>query len=233
MSKLLTYRDLDDAGDLEALRDLIRFGVMADDQIARRYRDHASASIRLPQLKEGGIIFRWREPLEGSRVYSPTSLCQHIVNLGNLDRRKTSPAHLAHDIAVVDLADFLVANDAAVQWRTEREVRHFLDQIAPPPQRLPGERPHRPDGLLVSRDRRVAIELEHSDKYEQRYIRISNWFVREWRLDSVRWYVDNPRIVTRLRQVNAEHGFDRDMQIEVEPFPPGVAIRKRLGLYEP
>src|SRR5438105_1683249 len=35
LRKLLTRRDLD-AEDLRALRDLVRFGVMADDQIARR-----------------------------------------------------------------------------------------------------------------------------------------------------------------------------------------------------
>ena len=98
---------------------------------------------------------------------------------------------------------------------------------------MSGERPHRPDGLLLSEGERIGIELEHSDKYEQRYRRISSWFVREWRLDRVHWYVDNPRIVDRLRQVNAENGFDRDMQIEIEPFPPGVTMRRRPGAFDP
>jgi hypothetical protein len=146
--------------------------------------------------------------------------------------RKASPTHLAHDVALVDLADILLASNPGLEWRTEREVRPFLDQIAPPPRRLPGERPHRPDGVLLAGGDRIAIELEHSDKYEQRYMRISRWFVGEWRLDRVRWYVDNPRIMARLRQVNSQHGFDRDMQIEVEPFPRGVVFRKRPGQYE-
>jgi len=44
---------------------------------------------------------------------------------------------------------------------------------------------------------------------------------------------DNPRIVERLRQVNAQHGFDRDMKIEIESFPPGVRLRQRPGRFEP
>jgi hypothetical protein len=232
LKRLFTRRDLH-AGDLLALRDLVRFGVMADDQIARRYADPALALVRLPLLKDGGVVFRWREPLDISRLYSPTSLGRHLIGLRGVDPRKTSERHLAHDVTLVDLADCLIASDPDLQWLTEREVQAFLDRVAPPPRHLPGERTHRPDGLLVSHGERIGVELEHSDKYEQRYIRISRWFVRESRLDRVRWYVDNPRIVARLAQVNSEHGFDRDMQIEIEPFPPGVAMRRRPGPIDP
>jgi hypothetical protein len=232
MATLLTRRDLE-AGDLAALRDLVRFGVMADDQIARRYADPSVALARLPLLKDGGVVFRWRQPLEAARLYSPTGLGRFLARVTGVARRETSERHLAHDVALVDLADFLLASDASLAWRTEREVRPFLDKIARSPRLLPGERPHRPDGLLLCQSERIGIELEHSDKYEQRYIRISSWFVREWRLHRVRWYVDNPRIIARLRQVNAQHGFDRDMQIEIEPFPPGVALRTRPGRFDP
>jgi len=232
VSKPLTFRDLD-AGDVTALRDLVRFGVMADDQIARRYGDPALAFVRIPRLYDGGIVFRWREPVDGSRAYSPTRLGQHLLRVPGVDTRKPSPTHLAHDVTVVDLADSLLASNPDLEWRTERELRAFLDRIAPPPRLLPGERPHRPDGVLLADGERIGIELEHSDKYEQRYIAISRWFVREWRLDRVRWDVDNPRIVTRLSNVNSQHGFDRDMQIEILPFPPGVTMRKRPGPFDP
>jgi hypothetical protein len=95
-----------------------------------------------------------------------------------------------------------------------------------------GDTRHRPDGLLVTGDQRIAIELEHTDKYQARYSQISAWFVREWRVDGVRWYVDRPRILQRLREVNAVHGFDRDMVIELEAFPPTVRVRQRQGRYE-
>jgi len=56
--------------------------------------------------------------------------------------------------------------------------------------------------------------------------------VREWRVDRVRWYIDKQRILDRLREVNAQHGFDHDMHIELLPLPAGVRIRQREGRYE-
>jgi hypothetical protein len=222
-----------DLRDLPALRDLVRFGVMADDQLARRYAEANVAQARLLQLKEAGVVHRWWESLEGARVYSPTRLARLIAAVPRLRARTTYASHLAHDVALVDLADYLLAQDAQHRWFTEDEVRGYLERIAPSPRRLRGDTRHRPDGLLVTGDARIAIELEHSDKYQVRYARISGWFVREWRVDRVRWYVDSPRILQRLREVNERHGFDRDMRIELEEFPPTVRIRRRQGRYEP
>ncbi|HEY1298220.1 MAG TPA: hypothetical protein VGJ60_34505 [Chloroflexota bacterium] len=219
--------------DVPPLRDLVRFGVMADDQFARRYADPADGLTRLLHLWEAGIVDRWWEPLEGARIYSPTRLARLIAGVRNLRSRTTHLTHLAHDVAVVDLADYLVAENVSCRWFAEDEVRGYLDQIAPPPRRFGGDTRHRPDGLLVANDMRIAIELEHSDKYDARYARISAWFIRESRIDRVRWYVDNPRILQRLRAVNQRHGFDRDMRIELDEFPPTVRIRRRRGRFEP
>ena len=120
MRKLLTRRDLD-AGDLRALRDLVRFGVMADDQIARRYADPALAYQRLPFLKEAKLVHLWWKSLEGSRCYSATNLAQILARVRDVVPLKNREAHLAHDIAVVDLADFLLGAEPDVEWRTERE----------------------------------------------------------------------------------------------------------------
>lgn len=228
---LLNHPDVDQR-DLPALRDLVRFGVMADDQLARRYGDTELALARLPHLKEAGIVNRWWESLEGSRIYSPTRLARLIAPVPDLHPRSTYVGQLAHDVALVDLADYLVDLHPADHWYAEDQVRGFLDQIAPSPRRLRGDTRHRPDALLVTRDARIAIELEHSDKYQARYARISAWFVREWRVDRVRWYVDQPRILQRLREVNERHGFDRDMRIELQEFPPTVRLRQRRGRYE-
>lgn len=225
-----THPDVDPR-DFPALRDLVRFGVMSDDQLARRYADLAFGFARLLQMKEAGIVHRWWESLEGARVYSPTRLARRIAAIRGLRPHTTQAPHLAHDVALVDLADYLVTQDASHRWFTEDEVGGFLDQIAPPPKRLRGDTRHRPDGLLVTGDARIAIELEHSDKYNTRYARISAWFVREWRVDRVRWYIDRPRILQRLREVNERHGFDRDMRIELEEFPPTVRVRQRQSRY--
>ena len=221
-----------DAGDLAALRDLVRFGVMADDQIARRYADPAAAPLRLAQLKDDGVISIWWEPLEGARVYSPTRLAQIVLGLRKLRLRTVYRSHLAHDVAVVDLADWLLAQGPQLEFVTEAEVHDYLDRIAPAPARLPGDTRHRPDGLLISGGERVAIELEHSDKTYARYTSISGWFVKEWRVDRVRWFVDNPKVLDRLAHVNSVHGFDRDMKIDIESFPPGVRLRQMRGRYE-
>jgi hypothetical protein len=45
------------------------------------------------------------------------------------------------------------------------------------------------------------------------------------RVDSVRWYADNPKIMARIRRVSMEHGFAQDIDFSIEPFPPGVALR--------
>jgi hypothetical protein len=222
-----------DARDLPALRDLVRFGVMADDQLARRYPDPSFGLTRLLLLKDAGILHRWWESLEGARVYSPTRLARRIAAVPDVHPRTTHASHLGHDVAVVDLADYLTAQEANQRWLTEDELGAYLDQIAPSPRRVRGDTRHRPDGLLVTADSRIAIELEHSDKYNARYTRISAWFVREWRVDRVRWYIDKPRILQRLRDVNARHGFDRDMRIELQEFPASVRIRQRPDRYEP
>jgi len=222
-----------DPRDLPALRDLARFGVMADDQLARRYSDPALAFARLPILKDAGIVDRWWVSLEGARVYSPTRLGRLIAAVPNLRPRTTFASHLAHDVALVDLADYLIGHQPGLCWLAEDEVRGFLDQIGPSPTRMHGDTRHRPDGLVVEDNRRIAIELEHSEKFGDRYMRISAWFVKEWRIDRVRWYIDRPRILQHLREVNAAHGFDHDMGIELQEFPPGVRIRERPGRYEP
>jgi hypothetical protein len=227
MPRLLTLRDLS-AGDLVVLRELVRFGVLAADQIARRYRDPLLATTRVPRLCDGQVVEEEPDTLDGAHVYSPTRLGESLAHI-EVDRFKRNDHHLAHDVAVVDLADYLLDHHPDLEWRTERELRRALEAIGPPPARVPGDNRHRPDGLLLGRGGLVAVELEHSDKGEQRYTQISRWFATEYRLDRVRWYVDQPRIARRLRQVNDQHGFGRDIALEIEPFPPGVVVRKRSG----
>jgi hypothetical protein len=218
--------------DLPALRDLVRFGVMADDQLARRYEDSRFGLDRLEKLKEAGVIKRWWEPLEGTRIYEPERLARVIAPVRGAQKRSVYDRHLVHDIALVDLADHLAADDPTQRFLAESEVRAFLGEIAPPPRRMRGDTRHRPDGLLVGDDSRIAIELELTPKDQSRYEKISGWFVRELRVHRVRWYISKPRILERLREVNAQHGFDHDMGIELLPLPPGVRIRERQGRYE-
>jgi hypothetical protein len=217
--------------DLDALHDLVRFGVMAEDQIIRRYRDAKIGPYRIRRLKTAGLVSEWGDTLEGSSVFSPTPLARHVIGRHDLNPHTTRRTHLAHDVAVVDLADYLLRFDPSHKWITEDELRTFLDKVAPPPQRMPGDTRHQPDGLLLVQEERIAIELERSDKGPDRYRQISRWFVCETRIHRVRWYVDSPGIIERLRQLNALHGFDRDIDIAIEPLPPEVRIRHMPGKF--
>jgi hypothetical protein len=217
--------------DVVALTDLVRFGVMAEDQIARRYRDGQVGPYRLRRLKTAGLVSEWEDTLEGASVFSPTDRARHVINLRGLRLHRTLRSHLAHDVAVVDLADYLLDLDPSRKWITEGELRGFLDGIAPPRQRMPGDSGHRPDGLLLVQHERIGIELERTNKAAERYHDISRWFVCETRIHRVRWYVTSPAIVERLRRVNALHGFDRDMEISIDPLPPEVRIRQMPGKF--
>ncbi len=230
MPHLITLRDLHPL-DIVVVRDLVRFGVLADDQIARRYGTAAVAAERLALLEAGGFINKPRaDVIHGASIYSASRYGGIVARCG-LSATPPSEGHLAHDVAVVDLADYLLARDPHADWKTEREVGRVLRAIGPKMRArgLPKERRHTPDGLLLSTGKCLAIELEHTDKGEQRYIGICRWFALELRLDGVHWYVDNPKIIARINKANRQHGFDRDIDVKVEPFPPGVVVRNQAG----
>src|SRR5262249_41450677 len=120
-----------------------------------------------------------------------------------------------------------LAREPQAEWRTEREVGRVLrgsDQ-ATRGRGQPRKGSHRPDGLLLLGSSCIAVELEHTDKGDLRYADICRWFAMTIRVDSVRWYADNPKIMSRIRRVSVEHGFAQDIDFSIEPFPQGVALR--------
>jgi hypothetical protein len=212
--------------DILVLRDLGRYGVLANDQIERRYIDPSLAVDRLALLLEGGLVEAWSPLIQDTAVYSATAAGAGAVH-SELRATRPSLEHLRHDIAVVDLADYLLAHEPGTEWRTEREVVRILRGGRPPTRigGLPARPTHKPDGLLLTGGKRLAIELEHTDKGDLRYAYICRWFALTVGVDGVRWYVDEPRIIARLRRVHQQHGFDEDVDFTCEPFPPGVAVR--------
>lgn len=227
--------------DRRVLRDLVRFGVLTRDQIARRLTPHDSATTslepssvadRLAFLLAGRWIELWHDASDLQRVspdiYSATPRGASVTKTG-LRRILPSAHHLAHDVTLVDLADYVVAHEPLAEWRTEREASSFLRGSVRSSRELgfviPG-RGHKPDGLLLLDGKCLAVELEHSDKGDQRYASICRWFATNLRIDGVRWYVDDDRIIARLRRVSAQHGFSDDVDFTYAPFPPGVVMRR-------
>jgi hypothetical protein len=234
MPHLITLRDLHPL-DILVLRDLVRFGVLADDQVARRYHDAVLAADRLALLLAGGFVNKPRtDVIQGALIYTASRYGGIVARCG-LSAQTPRDGHLAHDVAVVDLADYLLRQHPQADWKTEREVGRALRRIGPAMRGrgLPKERRHTPDGLLLDDGKRLAVELEHSDKGEQRYVGICRWFALELRLDGVHWYVDNPKIIARISKANRQHGFDRDIDVKIEPFPPGVVVRNQARPWAP
>lgn len=212
--------------DYLVLQDLVRFGALAEDQINRRYGDPILTTLRLPLLDAGGFIEPWEVLVCGTQIFSATPYGARAAKCG-LHSAKPSMQDLRHDIAVVDLADYLLAHEPGAEWRTEREA----SSVVPGTVRRTRSRGidngpgHRPDGLLLQSGNVLAVELEHSMKSDESYTRICHWFARTPRVDGVRWYVDDPKIGDRIARVNRQHGFDNDVDVTIKPFPPGVALR--------
>jgi hypothetical protein len=226
LARHLTRRDLDPR-DIFVLRDLVRFGVLANDQIERRYGDIAHATARLPGLVQSGFIDAWSPLIQDTAVYSATAAGAGVARCG-LRATRPSIQHLRHDIAVVDLADSILSDEPDSDFRTEREVGRVLRGGAPPSHNNWGPRTyaHKPDGLLLTDGKRLAIELEHTDKGDLRYAEICRWFALSVRVDGIRWYVDNPKTMARIRRVNEQHGYAQDVDVTYAPFPPGVVVRQ-------
>jgi hypothetical protein len=225
MARHLTGRDLEPR-DVTVLRDLVRFGALANDQIERRYGDLAHATARLPGLVQSGFVEAWSPLIQDTAVYSATAAGAGVARCG-LRATRPSIQHLRHDIAVVDLADFILSHEPRATFHTEREVGRVLrGGTRPAPGWGPRTYAHKPDGLLVTDGQRLAIELEHTDKGDLRYAEVCRWFALSVRVDGIRWYVDNPTTMARIRRVNEQHGYAQDVEATYLPFPPGVMVRR-------
>jgi hypothetical protein len=230
MSRLTANRDLRPL-DVLVLKDIVRFGVLATDQIERRFGDPALAAVRLPVLLNGNYLEPWPDVLQGTAVYSPSARGARVANCG-LRHTRPSAHTVPHNVAVVDLADYLLEHEPGSVWRTEREVARVLLEALTSSQRRSSwrrERGHEPDGLLVVDGKRIGIELERSGKSIAEYERICRWFARTTLLVGVRWYVVDPKVGDKIREVNRQHGFDLDVEVRIELLPPGVVVRQRVG----
>ena len=138
--------------DLAILRDLTRFWAMTVDQVARRHFAAVnSAANRLGNLVAAGFVRVERLGFQGRASYLTTPVGARLADVG-LPAARYSPAAVRHRLAVVDLADALLASHPGAVWISERELRR--DGMMTVRDRRRGQllsgTPHAPDGVLVA-----------------------------------------------------------------------------------
>jgi hypothetical protein len=212
--------------DLHVLHELVRFGVLTDRQLGTFYASPFQTSRRLGWFARRGLVHRWRFTFDGQPAYSPLSAAVRLANCG-ITATLPSWRHLAHDIAVADLARHLLDRHPDADWRSEREVPLELRAASGATHLYRGSNPRTPDGILRLGGQRLAIELEHSGKTSRRYARIGSYYAAELRFDAVVWYFDHPTILERVRRANAENGFDVDIPHVYRLLPPDVVVPVR------
>ncbi len=216
-----------DAADLAVVKDVVRFGWLATDQIARRYNlptDDAVA--RITKLVDGGMLLRDRRLLAvGGLIYTHTRTGAQFAGLG-LGDDPINDGWVYHHLTVADVASALLNADKRALWHTERELLNLRQRQA----RHEGwsDNDHIPDGeLITSIGRRIAIEVELHDKDWLRYVDICRWYAEQFGFHELRWYVTVPSLKQRLRKVMWEHGLTEDMHMTILDLPPGVEARHK------
>ncbi len=120
-----------DAADLAVMKDVVRFGWLATDQIARRYNlptDDAVA--RITKLVDGGMLLRDRRLLAvGGLIYTHTRTGAQFAGLG-LGDDPINDGWVYHHLTVADVASALLNADKRARWHTERELLNLRQRQA-------------------------------------------------------------------------------------------------------
>ena len=205
--------------DVAVLAALVRFGALRTDQVARRFFPSTRAAReRLARLVAAGQVRRG--PLD---TFTATERGTRSSGV-DLTPPNVWPGQLVHQLAVVDLAGWLLEHEPGSEWVTERELRREAAQLARAAgggHRFPGT-DHMPDGLLVTPARRIAIELELTAKPRSEYDRICRWYAQAIEFDAVRWYVRGLALEDRIRTFVERHDLADCMS--VEQLPEAVRI---------
>jgi hypothetical protein len=213
--------------DLDVLCDVLRFGVLTDDQIARRFfaADPHSAATKLEALAAHGYLAPHPKWLADATLYIATRRAARVADIG-LSPAGFKPGQLPHDVAVADLADYLLDHEPGAEWLTERELRRYgLDLVRESTTgRFSRGDKGVPDGVLVGPHSRVAIELERTSKDLSKYDHLFRRYAAATQFDALRWFAVGRALETRLRELIERYGLG-DF-VSVEPLPACIRIRR-------
>lgn len=210
--------------DVDILKWVARHGIVTTDQIARKFfptpQGKSACVQRVRKLCTAGppLLQRdythYREP----SVLRVTIHGARLADTG-LGPARIVPAEVHHALAIVDLAESLLAEHPAASLLTERERRgeRYRDKAAG---RLKATG-RIADAVLVfppgsrGRERRVAVELDRSPRSEKDAADVIKAYIAVRDYTEVWWYV-RPNRVDAIRRLTRRMKVDN--LIEVRPW---------------
>jgi hypothetical protein len=221
MARLNADKELSEKDEL-VLRDLIRFGELTFEQIARRYCEPTyKRLLQLARLREERYVVVKPDFPTTVSFYMATHRAVRAVQSG-MPELKKPPIHPEHDLSVVNLADWLVDENPGSTWFTERELHRMLPKRESWGRRSRGGHP--PDGALALDGRLIGVELERQFVTHAKYVEACRWYAEHIEFDEVRWYVLSDRLEREIPRIVRFHGLDSDIQIVTLPIPPEVEL---------
>lgn len=207
------------ARDQRLLADLVRYGALTEEQLARRhFASSTTAAQRIRALRRAGYIQVQRS------WYGQPSIClatQHGAQLADagLPACRVSYGTVRHQLCVANLADWLLRQHPGSTWTTERELRReaMIAAQEAGSGRLVDGIPHVPDGLLVLPAERWAVEVELSTKSSGAYERILRWYALAPGYHRLMWYVASPALQARLQTITLRYGLEDLMGVDLLP----------------
>jgi hypothetical protein len=200
--------------DREILGWIGRYGMVTAEQVAAKFFGRADGDVgkraayrRLAVLEDLRLLRRDRTPFwRAPNVLRVTTLGAEVGELGVRPARYVE-GEIRHSIAVVDLAEELMAANAGAKLRTERETRTERWHSRQAADDIRGGRGRVPDAELTLKNGRVVgVELDLTPKRSKDFERILRAYKQE-RFDEVWWYV-LPGAVERVTKLVTENRAD-------------------------
>jgi Replication-relaxation len=186
-----------------------------------------TAANRLGELVNAGLVRAERPAFRGRAAYLAAPAGARLADVG-LPAARASLLLLPHRLAVVDLADALLAQYAGATWVAERELRR--DSMATVRDGRRGQlltgTPHVPDGVLtLAGGLAIAVELELSGKTTEEYGRILRAYAAALEYRRVWWFCATPALQRKIAELIERERLD-DF-VGVWALPAGAAAHGR------
>jgi len=186
------------------LRWIGRHGIVTADQVAHRFFRRNDGTVgqgaayrRLRKLRELDLLRSDHTFYMEPSVLRLTTKGARLADVG-VGPARLILAEVHHSLALVDLIEELLSQHPGAMVETERELRIERRGELASGRRRPG-RGRMPDGILLNRGTRTALELDLTAKRSNDLERILRTYLTE-SYDAIWWYV-RPRVAPRLAEI--------------------------------